>query len=71
MIALNTRMVHAIKELVDSGADAYLIEQLVVNAIEDGMHNETMREDRITRARLENAGQFDSALMAVINGMEK
>lgn len=69
MIEITERMKRAVNELSDSGAAGYLIERMAITAIEEAMYSDSMREDRMYRARMENIKGFDSEIQIAINGM--
>jgi hypothetical protein len=57
----------AILELYNTGAAAYLVEQVGLSIADALLDSESEHMDRIIRARLENLRDFDGEIMAVVN----
>jgi len=67
MMELDRRQQQACNELVNSGAIKVITERMAVRIMTESLDNASMRDDRHTRAQLDNVKEFDRALQAIIN----
>ena len=67
MRLLDPRQVAVCTELVVSGAMAVIVEQMAVRIITESLDNDTMRDDRETRAKLALIKSFDRQVQSIIN----